>query len=321
MQRCTLIFDSVKLPQRFFNRASSNNISWPYRTLKMQWKSVALLFSTALTGALAAKASPGCGKAPKLVTPDASKTPINVTVGGRSRSYYVKLPDAYDNKHPYRLIFTLHALGGTAQQVTVGTGGYLPWYGMPSLINDTVGAIYVAPDGISNGWQNSGGQDVTFISQLVKTLNDDLCIDENLRFSTGFSYGSAMSYAIACSLAKDFRAVAALSGNPQISGCAGGNDPIAYYGQHGINDQVLPISGGRQMRDRFLKNNGCTAQTAAEPASGSGTHIKTTYSGCDPKYPVVWVAFDGDHTPQPKDSGASATFSHIETWNFFKQFT
>ncbi|KAF1962803.1 alpha/beta-hydrolase [Byssothecium circinans] len=287
----------------------------------MHWQSAALLLSTALTSVLAAKASPGCGNAPKLVTPDASKTPLNITVGGKSRSFYVKLPDAYDNKHPYRLIFTLHALGGTAQQVTLGTGGYLPFYGLPAVINDTIGAIYVAPDGINNGWANTGGQDVTFISQLVKTLNDDLCIDENLRFSTGFSYGSAMSYAIACSLAKDFRAVAALSGNPQISGCAGGNDPIAFYGQHGVSDQVLPISGGREMRDRFVKNNGCTPQTAAEPAVGSGKHIKTTYSGCDPKYPVVWIAFDGAHTSQPKDSGASETFSHTETWAFFKQFT
>jgi hypothetical protein len=26
------------------------------------------------------------------------------------------------------------------------------------------------------------------------------------------------------------------------------------------------------------------------------------------------------HTPQPMDKGASATFSHTETWEFFKQF-
>ncbi|PVI06251.1 carbohydrate esterase family 1 protein [Periconia macrospinosa] len=287
----------------------------------MHWQSLALLLSTTITTTLAAKASPGCGKAPTVVTPDAGTKPLSVTVGGRARSYYVKLPANYDNTHPYRLIFTLHALGGTAQQVTVGTGGYLPYYGLPSLINDTVGAIYVAPDGISNGWQNTGNSDVNFISTLVKTLNDDLCIDENLRFSTGFSYGSAMSYAIACSLAKDFRAVAALSGNPSISGCTGGNDPIAYYGQHGVSDQVLPIAGGRQMRDRFVKNNKCTAVTAQEPAAGSGKHIKTVYQGCDPKYPVVWVAFDGPHTPQPTDAGTTTTFSHFETWEFFKQFT
>jgi poly(3-hydroxybutyrate) depolymerase len=292
----------------------------------MYWDSnllaaVALLFSTIVNCALAAKASPGCGNAPKLVVPDnASKTPLSMTVNNKARQYYVKLPQNYDNKHPYRLIFTLHALGGTAEQVIAGTGGYLPWYGLPSLINDTVDAIYVAPNGLNNGWANQGGEDITFVSQMVKTLNDDLCIDENLRFSTGFSYGAAMSFSIGCSLAKDFRAVAVLSGNNQISGCTGGNDPIAYYGQHGISDQVLPIAGGRTMRDRFVKNNGCTAQTPTEPKAGSGTHVKTTYSGCSKDHPVVWVAFDGQHMPQPKDAGANATFSHVETWNFFKQF-
>ena len=40
------------------------------------------------------------------------------------------------------------------------------------------------------------------------------------------------------------------------------------------------------MRDRFVKNNGCTAQTPKEPTAGSGTHIKTKYEGCD-KYPVT----------------------------------
>jgi poly(3-hydroxybutyrate) depolymerase len=287
----------------------------------MHWRSdLLLIIATAFHGALATKASPGCGNTPKLVTVDSTSKPLNVTVNGKARQYLVKLPDNYDNKHPYRLIFTLHALGGTAQQVVAGTGGYLPWYGLPSLANDTTGAIYVAPNGLNNGWANQGGEDITFISQIVKTLNDDLCIDENLRFSTGFSYGAAMSFSIACSLAKDFRAVAVLSGNFQISGCTGGNDPIAYYGQHGVSDQVLPIAGGRTMVERFVKNNGCTAQTPSEPAAGSGTHTKTTYSGCSPGYPVVWVAFDGEHTPQPKDAGANSTFSHVETWNFFKQF-
>ena len=285
----------------------------------MHWQILALLLSAIPNTILAAKPSPGCGTTPKLVTPDASKTPLNITVNGTSRAYYVKLPDTYDNKHPYRLIFTLHALGGTAQQVTLGTGGYLPWYGLPSLVNDTIGAIYVAPDGISNGWANTDGRDVTFISALIKTLNDDLCIDETLRFSTGFSFGSGMSYALACALGKDFRAISALSGNPQISGCAGGNDPVAFYGQHGLSDQVLPIEGGREMRDRFLKNNNCTAKTAVEPAVGSGTHVKTVYE-CAAGYPVVWVAFDGGHTPQPKDRGVNVTFAHTETWEFFKQF-
>jgi len=279
-----------------------------------------LLILAALDGIVATKPSPGCGKAPKLVTANSVKTPITLTVGGTARNYYVKLPDNYDNNHPYRLIFTMHALGGTAEQVIAGTGGYLPWYGIPTLATDNISAIYVAPNGISNGWANTGGRDISLVKEINTALDNDLCIDQNLRFSTGFSYGAAMSYEIACSLAKDFRAVGVLSGNPQISGACTPTDPIAFYQEHGVSDTVLPLADARKMRDQFLKLNNCTAQTAAEPAAGSGKHIKTKYA-CAAGYPVTWIAFDGPHTPQPMDSGASKTFANTETWEFFSQFT
>ncbi|TPX15227.1 uncharacterized protein E0L32_004785 [Thyridium curvatum] len=283
---------------------------------------IAVLLTGAIRHAVAGTPSAGCGKAPKLVTPAAASTPLTLTSGGKTRQFFVKLPDNYDNAHQYRLIFTLHALGGNGQQVTVGQGGYLPWYGLPPLVNDTIGAIYISPTGLNSGWWNTGGSDVTFIKDVLKAVEDDLCVDQNLRFSTGFSHGAAMSFILACALGKDLRAVAVLSGNPQISGsCPGGTEPVAYYGQHGVHDSVLPIAGGRQMRDRFLKNNGCAAKEAPEPAQGSGTHIKTVYDGCSAGHPVTWVAFDGDHTPQPKDKGAATTFSATNTWEFFSQFT
>ncbi len=186
--------------------------------------------------------------------------------------------------------------------------------------SSTTSAIYVAPDGLNNGWANQGGEDVTFIAKVMQTVEDNLCIDQDLRFSTGFSYGAAMSYSLACSLGKKMRAVGVLSGNPQISGCSGGTEPVAYYGEHGVSDSTLPIAGGRTMRDRFVKNNGCKSQTPQEPTAGSGKHVKTVYEDCTPGYPVTWVAFDGDHTPQPKDRGAGRTFAPVEVWEFFSQF-
>ena len=131
-----------------------------------------------------------------------------------------------------------------------------------------------------------------------------------------------MSYSVACSMGKDFRAVAALSG-ALLSGCNGGTDPVAYYGQHGISDQVLNITMGRQIRDTFVKNNGCTVQSPPEPQKGSKTHILTKYAGCATDKPVWWTAFDGDHTPIPADGGPSnknSTFSVPQVWEFFSQF-
>ncbi|KAK5655892.1 hypothetical protein OQA88_5431 [Cercophora sp. LCS_1] len=268
------------------------------------------------------KASPGCGKTPKLVTPAAASAPgLSITSGGAARQYFVKLPANYDSNHQYRLIFTMHPVGGSGQQIASGANAY---YGLPPLINDTIGAIYVAPTGTSGalgvGWWNNGGSDITLVKDIIKAVEDDLCIDQNLRFSTGFSHGAAMSFILACALGKELRAVAVLSGSPQISGaCPGGTEPVAWYSQHGTRDQVLPIAGGRQMRDRFVKNNGCTPKEAKEPARGE-KHIKTVYEGCNPAYPTVFVAFDGDHTPSPRDPSASRTFSDTYTWEFFSQF-
>lgn len=284
-----------------------------------------LVFSALIPAVLSLTPSPGCGNAPRLISASSTTTPLRLTVNSKQREFFVALPQNYDSSHPYRLIFTLHALGGTASQVIAGTGGYVPYYGLPPFLeqsNDTTGAIFVVPNGLNNGWANQGGEDITFLRTVIETVESDLCVDQDLRFSTGFSYGGAMSYSLACSLGEEMRAVAALSGNPMISGCSGGTGAVAYYGQHGTGDNVLPISGGRQMRDRFLRNNGCNTAQQEEPAParGSGGHVKTVYEGCDEDKPVVWMSFDGPHTPTPRENGASETWTPGEVWDFFSQF-
>jgi hypothetical protein len=107
-----------------------------------------------------------------------------------------------------------------------------------------------------------------------------------------------------------------------LSGCSGGNSPVAYYATHGLDDGVLSIAGGRTMRDRFVRNNGCTSMNPPEPANNSGSHICTSYQGCSAGHPVRWCAFDGSngHDPSPKDPGQSMTWNPAEAWMFFTQF-
>lgn len=83
-----------------------------------------------------------------------------------------------------------------------------------------------------------------------------------------------------------------------------GTQPVAYLGIHGIADGTLGISGGRTMRDRFVVNHGCVPQDPPEAGAGSGTHVCTTYQGCDPGYPVGWCSFDGGHTPGRRSTHA-----------------
>ncbi|KAF2687106.1 carbohydrate esterase family 1 protein [Lentithecium fluviatile CBS 122367] len=255
-------------------------------------------------------ATTGCGKTPTLKSGNQT-----TTINGKQRKWILRIPDNYNSTRPYRFIFGLHWLTGSMTSVDTGS---TPYYGLKALAQNS--AIFVAPDGLNNGWANSGGEDITFLDTIRQQIDNDLCVNEKLRFSLGFSYGGAMSFSLACSKAKDFRAIAVLSG-ATLSGCSGGNDPIAYYGQHGVKDSVLPIDLGRQIRDRFVKNNGCQAKTAPEPAKNSKQRITTVYDGC--KYPTQYTAFDGDHLPLPDDAGNDAganSFTPAEVWKFFQQF-
>ncbi|MCG5447213.1 cellulose binding domain-containing protein [Micromonospora sp. NIE79] len=263
----------------------------------------------ATNGTLAATA--GCGKAPTLAS--GTRT---IQSSGQSRTYNLRIPDGYDRNHPYRLIFGFHWLNGSANNVT--SAGY---YGLQPLSNNST--IFVAPQGLNAGWANTNGRDLTLFDDISRQIENDLCVDTTQRFALGWSYGGAMSYAVACARPTIIRAVTVISG-ANLSGCNGGTQPVAYFGIHGIYDSVLNISQGRQLRDTFVRNNGCTAQSPREPSRGSLTHITTAYAGCRAGYPVQWAAFDGDHTPSPVDGSGSPndsrTWTSGEIWRFFSQF-
>jgi poly(3-hydroxybutyrate) depolymerase len=273
----------------------------------------------------AAVPSSGCGKTPTLSS--GSRT---ISSGGTSRSYMLRIPSDYDKSHPYPLVFAFHWNGGTMGDVDGGgTSGYTwSYYGLREKADKSTDSrmIFITPQGLGNGWANSNGQDLTLVDNLLKLAKDDLCVDTTRVFSMGFSYGGGMTYAIACARAGTFRAAAVYSG-AQLSGCSDGTKPIAYIGVHGLRDPTCGIAGGRSLRDKFVKNNGCTAQNPPEPATNSLKHVCTTYSGCKTGYPVRWCAFDGaGHSPAPVDGstsdygGGDKTWTKDEVWSFFTQF-
>nr|CAA41727.1 esterase D [Cellvibrio japonicus] len=274
--------------------------------------------SSSNSSAGAAVPSAGLGKPRTL-----QNGTVNIQSGGTQRSYILDAPGNYNNNKPYRLVIGYHWRGGTAQDVHTGqTVQRDAWahYGMKKLAGDST--IFVAPQGIGNGWGNGGGADVTFTDNILAQLKTELCIDESRVFANGFSFGGGMSYAIACARANVFKAVAVYSAGV-ISGCSGANSPIAYFGAHGLGDSVLGISGGRSMRDRFVRNNACTAMTPPEPSVGSRLHTCTSYVCPNRQYPVRWCAFDGGHDASPLDNGVGQkgyTWLADEAWKFFTQF-
>jgi polyhydroxybutyrate depolymerase len=227
--------------------------------------------------------SAGCGK-----TPPDSGQPFTIDVEGAARQYILTLPDNYDPNHPYILVFVPHPWGGNMQGTV--QGGY---FGMKSVSDNK--AILVAPTGIDNAFFNQGGRDTKFFKAMLERFNSTLCVDQKRIFSTGFSFGGMMSFALGCAMPDKFRAIAPNSGS-FVSGCDTSHPgPIAVIQSHGKSDTVMSIAEGNKARDYFLQMNGCSNETKPiEPAAGNCVE----YQGCKEGYPYIYCAFDGGHAPQ-----------------------
>jgi poly(3-hydroxybutyrate) depolymerase len=250
------------------------------------------------------RGGPGCGSSDPF-----RSGRITVDIDGTEREYVLDVPSSYDTNHPYRLIFAWHWVGVSAEDVVGGEpgeyGGLGPYYGLKALADDS--AIFVAPEGIDSGWLNDDDRDVDFARGMLEQLNDNLCIDQDRIFSTGFSYGAMMSIAVGCELGDVFRAIAPMSGST-LSGCnLMKDDPLAFWGAHGAGDEDVTPEEGRAARDIFVERNHCQGQT--EPTDPSPC---VAFEGCDAGHPVHWCEFDDDHTQW---SGAPEPL-----WRFFAGF-
>lgn len=261
---------------------------------------------TGSTSTVEASSSKGCGVTDPLKSGRAS-----IDVSGTKREYVLKLPDNYVATKPYKLIFTFHWKGGSANDVVTGTTGGGPYYGLEQRAGGS--AIFVAPEGIDAGFANTNGRDIALVRAILELFESKLCIDTTRIFSTGFSYGGMMSDSIGCEMADVFRAIAPMSGGipsaqHAYSGCnQANNHPIAVWMAHGDSDTVVPIADGKAALAIFVARNQCQSQTS--PVTPSPC---VAYQGCATGYPVHWCQFSGGH--------GAPNFASAAIWDFFDQF-
>jgi len=257
--------------------------------------------------------SKGCGK--NLSLPKTGSFVFNWS--GGKRTVRIDIPNNYDNKHPYRLVFGMHCMGGWAGGVQ--QEGY---YGLKPLDTGKT-TIFVAPEG--NGQQAPWGQaDYQLFDQLLEKLKNDLCIDESRVFSTGFSYGSMFSNGLSWNHQKVLRGVAVYETAerniwlPKHTG-----EPIAWMGVLGLDDGLCTPEMGRHARDIILEHNsegGKAVNEKAEEAPRNSPHKCYDYKTVDPRFPVRWCTQSGGHIWDHKDPGSNKSWVPETTWNFITQF-
>jgi poly(3-hydroxybutyrate) depolymerase len=299
----------------------------------------------------APKPSAGCGKTDGLKTlttggssvagaPSTSMRLKGVMSGGKSRLAILDVPADYDATKPYRLIFSWRQLGGSDTGNATGLhpagdgpnfdAEHYAYFGLRrEALNAKQPAIFIAPDTDPAGALWDYNKDNVYFDDLLKLLTDNLCIDENRVFTTGFSYGAMMSFGLSNGKASKLRAAVTMA--PSQFGPSAASGPIAYMSTTGMSDTTCAwgnaTSGGEGCVMTHAKANGCTIPSSFPTAAkGSKKYVCYDFEGCMAGYPVKVCTFDGPHTPSSVDDGTQIGEDGLKAfipplaWQFISQF-
>jgi polyhydroxybutyrate depolymerase len=88
--------------------------------------------------------------------------------------------------------------------------------------------------------------DLGYVDDLMKTLQELFPVDSQRIYSVGISNGGAMSYRLACTRSEIFAGIASIGGGnqgAQVQGCTPSR-PVAILEEHGTGDLCWPFEGG-----------------------------------------------------------------------------
>lgn len=261
------------------------------------------------------------------------------TSAGERRSYYLYVPESYDPATPTPLIISMH--------------GYADWpaHHMDTTrwndLADEQGLIVVYPSGTrfplrwrtisTSGSDADPAKDITFIRELIATLEQQYNIDPRRIYANGLSNGAGMSFVLSCNMSERIAAIGLVAGAYLYSwdSCAPAR-PVPAIIFHGTADPIVPFAGGPSQSfdlpfpyipdwvDELAGRNRCSSQPQPLPPQGNVSGL--AYTGCDADV-VFYTIQDGGHTwpagvPLPEQiTGITSTDIDAtrEMWNFFQQ--
>jgi polyhydroxybutyrate depolymerase len=289
--------------------------------------------------------------------PHASGTSVEtISTPFGTRTYRLHVPTGYTGNSTVPLVLNWHGATSDAAFQESYTGF--------STKADASGFIVVYPQGVTtmarpfnhfNAWQLGAPEpdDVAFTSQLLDTLQSQLCVDINRVFSTGYSNGSMMSVRLACSLSNRIAAIGGVAGAyyPPVANDLNASEtcpdtkavPLIEF--HGTSDPIVPYNGGLGGFSGFMitfrlpqddntvaedvladwaTHNGCTSGRQESQAT---TNVRLVqYTSCTDSAIAQLYAVDGGGHTWPDgtvDLSVLGTTTHEVSatdlmWSFFQ---
>jgi polyhydroxybutyrate depolymerase len=259
---------------------------------------------------------------------------------GAERDVQLTIPPAYDGKEPSPLLLDLHGFGSDGPEQGQRTGFPTDAAARGYIVIEPTGELMMIPERFLDEpradqfhlhtWWNflgaqparfavntgkgavtgndMGADDIGFLTQLIKSLKEDLCVDSDRVFVAGLSNGAGMSTTMAaCALPDVFAAAGPVAGVNINFGCpTPSSDPVPVLAVHALDDSFIPYGGGDllglpsdaiSVPDRmaaWAKQNGCDP-TPSHRQENQWVTV-TTWTGCtDDSTTELWSIDDYDH--------------------------
>ena len=212
--------------------------------------------------------------------------------------YVVHVSPSYSASKPAPLVLNWHA--------TTRTGSIEESYTNMDPVGDANGWVLVYPSSPDGTW-NAGSlrtstpaaasrDDVGFGVALVHQIQSAACIDPKRVYTTGFSGGGFMSYALGCEHAELFAAIAPVGANVAVPTCQPSRSvPLMAF--HGTADPTVPYAASDlpsvpDTVKAWATRDGCTA--GPDPTYQMGTATCQTWSSCSAGATVTLCTAEGE---------------------------
>ena len=289
------------------------------------------------------------------VLENAHPAPASEQFGGAPRGFVLYVPPTYDPDQPTPMVVALHGRPGTAAGMA-----YMMDLNRVAAEEDFI-ALYpegtlVAAGQRGREWNYTRGapgyeiydvDDVEFLSVLIDDLAQNLNIDRQRIYATGFSNGGFMTQRLACSAGDTFAAFAEIGSAlfPNFIQDCSGQPPVPMLLMHGTADLSVPWEGSSydgtvihySVPDTAIfwaTHNECDPQSADYEIIPPGDEITTVYhywfDDCAPGAPLHYYVIEGGGHNLPgvpqrlSDEIARQVNTDIHAgevvWDFFQQF-
>ena len=227
-----------------------------------------------------------------------------IVSAGETREYTLHVPPGYDAHRPTPLVISIHgaSIWPAAQQALS------QW----DRVADREGFIVLYPSGhTGSGPPHFDAEDVTFIADLIDSVERTHNIDRSRIYANGLSNGGGLSFLLSCTMPDRIAAVGLVAAAHLFApSLCKDLRPVPMIAFHGTADNDTPYAGGKSGKSWILpmrfpsipavtagwaKRNQCAPTPVESRVASDVTRLE--YTQCVTNAPaVLYTIHGGGHT-------------------------